>query len=197
VHTAVLLDGAHPALAEHARRALYALGVHRILAPGGLRAALGDLAPDAVVLIHDPGGCPAPAEVLAEVVAVLEEGGADAVVAVAPATDTIKRVGPHGRITGTVDRTGVVEPRTPQAYRAGALAAALDAAEPGAVQAAFAAGDHGLLPDLVAGTVRVISLPRESLRVTCDADAATAARLLGLSRRAAPRRAGGRPARSP
>jgi 2-C-methyl-D-erythritol 4-phosphate cytidylyltransferase len=125
----------------------------------GLPAALAGLPADAVVLVHDAAGSPAPDATLRAVVAALEEGDADAVVAVAPVTDTIKRVDADGRITATLDRSGLAEPRTPQAYRAGAMAAALERAAPGALRDAWAVGDHGLLPDLVAGRVRVVDLP--------------------------------------
>lgn len=79
----------------------------------GLEALAAD-APD-VVLIHD-GVRPFLTTALTDrLIAALEE--TDGAIPALPVTDTIKRVAPDGRVTGTVAREGLWSVQTPQAFR--------------------------------------------------------------------------------
>lgn len=99
-----------------------------------VRAALRARRPDAAatVVVHDPLFPLAPAALVRAVVAALDGAGQEqpvaAVVPVRPVTDTLKRVDEDDVVTATVDREGFRMVYSPQAYRAGALVAALEAA---------------------------------------------------------------------
>lgn len=98
-----------------------------------VRAALRARRPDAAstVVVHDPLFPLAPAALVRAVVAALDGAAQEqvaAVVPVRPVTDTLKRVDEDDVVTATVDREGFRMVYSPQAYRAGALVAALDAA---------------------------------------------------------------------
>jgi 2-C-methyl-D-erythritol 4-phosphate cytidylyltransferase len=142
--------------------------------------AVRDAGPEGVVLLHDPCRCPVDARTFGRALDHLRESGADGVVAAAPVTDTLKRVGPGGRIAETVDRSAMWEIRTPQVYRARALTGALARSSGGSAEGAIRAGDHGLLPSLVDGVVRILALPRESLRIEHPDDAELAGSALAL-----------------
>jgi 2-C-methyl-D-erythritol 4-phosphate cytidylyltransferase len=175
------------------RRILVALppGQH---APGGCGAlridrnfpqALDDVVResegDTSVVLHDPCRTPVNVEVFAQALAELHEGRCDAVVAAAPATDTLKRVDGDHAIVETVDRSSMWEIRTPQIYRVGALQEALACASRSALSEAIVAGDHGFLPSLVRGPVRIVPLPRESMRVERPGDADLVERVLAFA----------------
>jgi len=98
--------------------------------PGGatraesVRAGLAalDASPDDIVLIHDAARPLLPPDVIDRLLAAIE-GGADGALPVLPVADTIKR-GTDGVSTATVDRSDLWRAQTPQAFRAGRLAAA-------------------------------------------------------------------------
>ena len=91
---------------------------------GSVRAGLAalDAAPDDIVLIHDAARPLLPREVIDRLLAAID-GGADGALPVLPVADTIKR-GADGVSTATVDRAHLWRAQTPQAFRAGRLAAA-------------------------------------------------------------------------
>lgn len=148
-----------------------------------VRAVLGTagLADGDVVVVHDPLFPLAPAALVRAVVEALEgdDGatGPAAVVPVRPVTDTLKRVDEDEVVTGTVDREGFRMVYSPQAYRAGALAAALDGADDAALR------DPGadVLPRLVqerGGRLSSVLAPGEVFRVAAADDLVLAEAML-------------------
>lgn len=76
-----------------------------------------DPAPPDVVLVHDPGRALTPAAVIASVVTAVRAGAAAAVPALA-VTDTVKRLGPDGTVTSTVDRGALRHIQAPWGFLA-------------------------------------------------------------------------------
>jgi 2-C-methyl-D-erythritol 4-phosphate cytidylyltransferase len=138
-----------------------------------LEAALAIAGPCETVIVHDPQRPLGTPEVFERALTELREHRCDAVVAATPVTDTLKRVDGSGRTVETIDRSEMWELQTPQAYHAGALRAALAQARLRAEPIGYA-----LLPARLGGRVRVVGLPRESLRVQRPADARVAEQLL-------------------
>ncbi|HEV2820378.1 MAG TPA: 2-C-methyl-D-erythritol 4-phosphate cytidylyltransferase [Solirubrobacteraceae bacterium] len=99
---------------------------------------------------------------------------ADAAVAAAPVTDTIKEADAGGRVLRTLDRRALWAVQTPQAFRRAALEAALD--QPDEVLAR--ATDDASLVEAAGGRVRVVASPRENLKVTTPLDLRVAELLL-------------------
>ncbi len=94
-------------------------------------AALGDLEPDAAVLVHDAARPFVAARHLTRLIAAL--AGHQGAIPALPVADTLKRRSPAG--LETVPREGLWRAQTPQAFRLGALRAAYaawpsDAGEP-------------------------------------------------------------------
>src|SRR3989440_6868122 len=86
-----------------------------------VRAGLGEVPADAlVVLVHDAARPLVSDEVVERVLAPLSEGW-DGVVPGLPVGDTLKRVGPDGGVHETVSRDGLWAVQTPQAFTAEAL----------------------------------------------------------------------------
>jgi len=92
-----------------------------------------------------------------------------------PVADTLKSER-GGRATSTLDRRTIWQAQTPQMFRIGALAAALDAAGDDVTDEASAIETSGKQPLLVAGAL-------ENFKLTYPADFALAERLLGVSAR--------------
>lgn len=87
-----------------------------------------------------------------------------------PVADTLKR-GEHGQVTATVDRSGMWAAQTPQMFRLGLLAQALDRVGDGATDEASAIEHLGLKPLLVRCSM-------ENFKVTLPEDFALAETLL-------------------
>jgi 2-C-methyl-D-erythritol 4-phosphate cytidylyltransferase len=146
--------------------------------PGGVershsvRAALAAARADASeVVVHDaarPLVSPALVSACLEALA-----DADAAIAAAPVTDTIKECA-DGRVERTLDRSRLWAVQTPQAFRRDALERAL--AQPDAVVGA--ATDDAALVEGLGGLVRVVSAPAENLKVTTPLDLRVAELLL-------------------
>jgi 2-C-methyl-D-erythritol 4-phosphate cytidylyltransferase len=100
--------------------------------------------------------------------------GADAAIAAAPVTDTVKKARPDGTVVRTLDRSALWAVQTPQAFRREALERAL--AQPDDVVAA--ATDDASLIEALGGTVRVVRAPHPNPKVTEPADLLLAERLL-------------------
>jgi 2-C-methyl-D-erythritol 4-phosphate cytidylyltransferase len=132
-------------------------------------AAAGDV--DAVV-VHDAARPLAAPELFTRTLGAL--AGADAAIAAARVTDTVKEAGPDGLVVRTHDRSRLWAVQTPQAFRAEALRRALDV--PGDVLAA--ATDDAWLVERAGGTVRVIESPAANFKVTTPHDLAVAESLL-------------------
>ncbi len=82
----------------------------------GVEAVAGEAE---TVLVHDAARPAVAPQDVRRVAAAL--GHADGAVLVAPVADTVKRVTPEGRVTGTVDRTSLRLALTPQGFRLAAL----------------------------------------------------------------------------
>jgi 2-C-methyl-D-erythritol 4-phosphate cytidylyltransferase len=91
--------------------------------------------------------------------------GCDAVIAAAPVTDTIKEAR-DGAVTRTLERAALWAVQTPQVFRRTALERALDAPD----DVLAGATDDAWLVERAGGTVRVVTAPRENLKVTTPGD---------------------------
>jgi 2-C-methyl-D-erythritol 4-phosphate cytidylyltransferase len=145
--------------------------------PGGeqrshsVRAALAAAGDDDIVLVHDAAR---PLLSAALVHACLDAlGDADAAIAAAPVTDTIKECA-DGHVERTLDRSRLWAVQTPQVFRRAALERAL--AQDDAVVGA--ATDDAALVEALGGAVRVVEAPRENLKVTTAFDLRVAELLL-------------------
>jgi len=142
-----------------------------------VRAALeaaGALPDDEPVIVHDAARPLATPELFERALGALASSGADAVVAAARVSDTIKRAERDGRVLETLDRSALWAVQTPQVFRRAALARAL--AQPDAVLAA-ATDDAGLV-EQAGGRVHVVESPAGNLKVTTPIDLRLAGLLL-------------------
>jgi 2-C-methyl-D-erythritol 4-phosphate cytidylyltransferase len=127
-----------------------------------------------IVVVHDaarplvtPGLIDAVVEELAA------EERADAVIAAAPVTDTIKQGTEDGEVERTLDRSGLWAVQTPQAFRAEALREALADSDELA-----GATDDAMLVERRGGRVLVHSSSPDNLKVTTPFDLRIAELLL-------------------
>ena len=135
-----------------------------------VRAALAAVEGDPV-FVHDAARPLLTTELAERVLAGL--AGADAAIAAAPVTDTVKEAR-DGEVVRTLDRAGLWAVQTPQAFRRDAVERAL--AQPDHVLAA--ATDDASLVEALGGTVRIVEAPRENLKVTTPLDLRVAELLL-------------------
>lgn len=124
------------------------------------------------VLVHDAARPLVTAALAAEVLAAL--GGADAAIAAAPVTDTIKQAGEDHLVTATLDRSRLWAVQTPQVFTREALRRALDVD----TQLLAGATDDASLVERQGGTVRIVPAPAENLKVTTVLDLRLAELLL-------------------
>jgi 2-C-methyl-D-erythritol 4-phosphate cytidylyltransferase len=132
-------------------------------------AAAGDV--DAVA-VHDAARPLATAELFTATLEALAD--ADAAIAAARVTDTIKEAGPDGVVVRTLDRSRLWAIQTPQAFRADALRRALDVSADVLAQAT----DDAWLVERAGGSVRVVESPPANFKVTTPHDLAVAESLL-------------------
>jgi 2-C-methyl-D-erythritol 4-phosphate cytidylyltransferase len=148
-----------------------------------VRRALAAAAPgaaDELVLVHDAARPLLTAAIVREVIGALErDRSADAAIAAAPVTDTIKRVDDAHSVLETLERSSLWAVQTPQVFRRGALERALDVAD----EILAEATDDAWLIERAGGRVLVAAVVAENLKVTTPLDLELAARL--LERRAA------------
>lgn len=142
---------------------------------GTVSAALDALPADTdVVLVHDAARCLCPPEVVRAVIDAVR-AGSPAVVPVTAVADTLRRTGPAGLVTATVDRTGLAAVQTPQGFDPATLRSAH--AHAGARRTAgasvVATDDAGLAEDLGVAVVTVPGDPR-AFKVTTPLDLAMA-----------------------
>jgi 2-C-methyl-D-erythritol 4-phosphate cytidylyltransferase len=133
-------------------------------------AAAGEV--DAVV-VHDAARPLAAPELFTRTLAALAD--ADAAIAAARVTDTVKEAGPDGLVVHTHDRSRLWAVQTPQAFRAEALRRALDVGE----DVLAAATDDAWLVERAGGSVRVVEAPASNIKVTTPHDLLVAEQLLG------------------
>ena len=139
----------------------------------GLVAAMAGVDADDWVLVHDAARPCLPKHDLARLVAECEADPVGGLLAV-PASDTVKRAAHEDggvlRVERTEDRAHLWLAQTPQMFRAGVLAEALQKAS-GATDEASAIEAMGLHPRIVVGS-------RENLKVTWPEDVAMAEAIL-------------------
>jgi 2-C-methyl-D-erythritol 4-phosphate cytidylyltransferase len=137
-------------------------------------APLGD-----PVLVHDAARPLLTAELAEDVISALEQDpSADAAIAAAPVTDTVKRVGAGGVVRETLDRGELWAVQTPQVFRRAALERALDVAP----EILAAATDDASLIELAGGRVIIVPASAENIKVTTPLDLEIAELLLGRRR---------------
>ena len=103
---------------------------------------------------------------------------ADAAIAAAPVTDTVKEAGEDRRVTRTLDRSRLWAIQTPQAFRRAALERALDID----AETLARATDDAWLVERGGGTVRVVESTPENFKVTTPHDLRVAELILGERR---------------
>jgi len=134
------------------------------------------------VLVHDAARPLLTPAIVRHVLATLAaDVDADAAIAAAPVTDTIKRVADHGGVLETLDRSSLWAVQTPQVFRREALERAL--AQPAVVLGE--ATDDAWLVERSGGRVVVASVSAENLKVTTPLDLEIAGELLSRRARAA------------
>jgi 2-C-methyl-D-erythritol 4-phosphate cytidylyltransferase len=132
-------------------------------------AAAGDVES---VLVHDAARPFAPPALFAATLEALAE--ADAAIAAARATDTIKEAGADGIVIRTLERDRLWAIQTPQAFRAAVLHRALEAGADVLAQAT----DDAWLVERAGGTVRVVESSPANFKVTTPHDLRVADSLL-------------------
>jgi 2-C-methyl-D-erythritol 4-phosphate cytidylyltransferase len=128
------------------------------------------------VIVHDAARPLAGPELFERALAELEDSGADAVIAAMPVSDTIKEIGPDGRVVArTLDRGRLWAVQTPQVFRRVALERVLLDADD---ELLASATDDAWLIERAGGTVRVAQAGPDNLKVTNTIDLQLAELLL-------------------
>jgi len=128
------------------------------------------------VIVHDAARPLAQPELFVRAITELESSGADAAIAAAPVSDTIKEAAPDGHtVRRTLDRSRLWAVQTPQVFRRAALAAALLRAPD---ELLGAATDDAWLIERGGGTVRLVPSVAGNLKVTTKTDLKVAELLL-------------------
>jgi 2-C-methyl-D-erythritol 4-phosphate cytidylyltransferase len=152
-------------------------GVTRSESVRAALAAAGAMAE--VVIVHDAARALVTPALFIEALDELERCGADAVVAAAPVTDTIKQVGDGSRsVELTLDRSQLWAVQTPQVFRRAALERALTASP----EMLAAATDDAWLIERQGGTVAVLPSSPENFKITTPLDLRLAELLLNERR---------------
>ena len=128
------------------------------------------------VVVHDAARPLAPASLFERALSELETTGADAVIAAAPVSDTVKEVGADlFTVRRTLDRARLWAVQTPQVFRRSMLERALHDAG-GDVLAS--ATDDAWLVERAGGVVRVVRSEPRNLKITTPMDLRLAELLL-------------------
>ena len=140
-----------------------------------VRAALVAASDADVVIVHDAARALATPALFAAAVSELAGGNADAVIAAAPVSDTIKQVHRDGRaVERTLDRSRLWAVQTPQVFRRAALERALSAPP----ELISAATDDAWLVERQGGRVQIMPASPENLKITTALDLRVAELLL-------------------
>jgi 2-C-methyl-D-erythritol 4-phosphate cytidylyltransferase len=141
-----------------------------------VKRALGACAEGEVVLVHDAARPLLTPELAASVLAALAgDETADAAVAAAPVSDTVKQVQPGSDVVSrTLDRRGLWAVQTPQVFRRGPLERALAVPQDVLAQAT----DDAWLIERAGGKVIVVPASAENIKVTTPLDLEVAELLL-------------------
>ena len=137
-----------------------------------VRSALRAAPPAEHVVVHDAARPLVTARHVRDALEALAD--ADAAIAAAPVTDTVKEAGEDRRVTRTLDRSCLWAIQTPQAFRRAALERALDV-DPATLARAT---DDAWLVERAGGTVRVVESTPENFKVTTPHDLRVAELLL-------------------
>jgi 2-C-methyl-D-erythritol 4-phosphate cytidylyltransferase len=137
-----------------------------------VRAALAAVPPGEDVVVHDAARPLVEPALIRRTLEAL--AGADAAIAAARVTDTIKEAGPDGRVERTHDRSRLWAIQTPQAFRRAALERALDVED----DVIAAATDDAWLVERAGGSVVVVESSPANLKVTTPHDLEVAELLL-------------------
>ena len=140
-----------------------------------VRRALAAAPEATVAVVHDAARPLLTTDLVRRCIAGLD--GADAAIAAAPVTDTVKAVDAGGRVERTLDRARLWAIQTPQVFDAAVLRRALDVP----LDVLAAATDDASLVEAAGGTVRVVEAPPRNFKVTTRDDLERAARLLAPS----------------
>ncbi len=120
------------------------------------------------VIVHDAARPLARTELFERALAELEQTGADAVVAAAAVTDTIKEVAGGGLdVERTLDRSRLWAVQTPQVFRRAALERVLAHASP---ELLARATDDAWLVERAGGRVRILPAGAENIKITTPRD---------------------------
>jgi 2-C-methyl-D-erythritol 4-phosphate cytidylyltransferase len=140
-----------------------------------VRAALTASGLDDPVIVHDAARPLATPQLFEQALVELARSGADAVVAAAPVTDTIKEAGPDGRtVARTLDRARLWSVQTPQVFRRAALERVLAGPDEDLAQAT----DDAWLIERAGGTVRIVGSDPGNFKITTPDDLRIAELLL-------------------
>ncbi len=132
-----------------------------------VRAALQRSGDGDPVIVHDAARPLVTTALFTQALAELERSRADAVIAAAPVTDTIKECAADGRtVTRTLDRSRLWAIQTPQVFRRAALQAALAGSDEHLAHAT----DDAWLIEHAGGTVRIVGSGPGNLKVTTPED---------------------------
>jgi len=173
----VAVPPGHGAAAEEALHREFPLGLAFV--EGGttrsesVRNALAAAGPDAeAIVVHDAARPMVAPELFLRTLAAL--AGADAAIAAARVTDTVKEAGADGIVVRTHDRSRLWAIQTPQAFRAEVLRRAMAAGGDVLAQAT----DDAWLVERAGGTVRVVESSAANFKVTTPHDLTLAESLL-------------------
>jgi 2-C-methyl-D-erythritol 4-phosphate cytidylyltransferase len=145
-----------------------------------VRAALAAAGDGDPVIVHDAARPLAQSELFRRGIAELEDSGADAVIAAAPVSDTIKEADDDGRtVARTLERARLWAVQTPQVFRRAALEEAFAG---GSDQLLARATDDAWLIEQAGGSVRLLDAGPENIKVTTIVDLQVAELLLSRRR---------------
>ncbi|MBV8604635.1 MAG: 2-C-methyl-D-erythritol 4-phosphate cytidylyltransferase [Pelomonas sp.] len=125
------------------------------------------------VLVHDAARCLLRPEWVERLIAACEHDAVGGLLAF-PLADTLKDAAADGRVRATIDRRAKWAAQTPQMFRAGQLAEALEQAAAGGA----AVTDEASALEALGLAPRLVGAPLENFKVTWPADFALAERLL-------------------
>ena len=141
-----------------------------------------------VVLVHDAARALVPAELVERVARTVRDGAA-AVIPVVGLADTVKRVGPDGSVTETLDRSTLRAVQTPQGFQRSVLIAAHQAARSARerprggsdeIGPTVPPTDDAALVERIGVAVRTIPGSEEAFKVTRPLDVLFAEAILDL-----------------
>ena len=137
-----------------------------------VRRALREAGEVDAIVVHDAARPLVTPELFGATLDALRD--AEAAIAAAPVTDTVKEAGPDHRVVATLDRSRLWAIQTPQAFRREALERALDVDD----ATLAAATDDAWLVERTGGRVVVVPGPPANFKVTTPHDLHVAELLL-------------------